>query len=477
VFAVPESTGNMKPKLLYDVIRQTSPRKLLNAHINRYSLLPRDASPADSVRSTNSIRSRSVSIKRKNSNSDNTDSLSYAVAAAGSGPGSGSDSVSPTVNSVQEQEILTENIVKVKSICDKVGSELSNSQVDPSLVSVFSLINEAIVGLCDNQLKIVEKKFSTTGNTSVPEPQSWSTAVSQKRLRQDKDQIQYVDLATLKSSQQVSTKSRIAIEPDPAVKKFKDTIKDAEKSTLIFGLNLGKVPLINQDAMSTKVTKAITEKAAQKDGSKGSVPKEDTITALDDVLSIVENVRFYGKTTKSYQNPRDPLNGSYCTIPVRYDFSDKESRIYAESVLRDKCKIQCSTPYPTILREAIKQVQESVKSQYKDHFVKVNVDTSSMTLRVSKRPMLAEGETGKKHWSYVGNPIPIPNECLDIHARKVPDGFKVVIPNAAMEIDNLSGSGSGGGSGATTTPHQSPHKNSPPRRSSVNNSEILPARS
>jgi hypothetical protein len=116
-----------------------------------------------------------------------------------------------------------------------------------------------------------------------------------------------VDLATLKSSQQVSTKSRTAAEPDPAVKKFKDTIKDAEKSTLIFGLNLGKVPLINQDAMSTKVTKAITEKAAQKDGSKGSVPKEDTITALDDVLSIVENVRFYGKTTKSYQNPRDPL--------------------------------------------------------------------------------------------------------------------------------------------------------------------------
>jgi hypothetical protein len=429
----------MKPKLLYDVIRQTSPRKLF-PNVNRYSLLPRDASPADSVRSNLSNRSRSQSIKRKNPESEQSSQVTYAQMATGSG--SGSDQAPIADNQV---EVLTENIVKVKSICDKVSSELSNVQIDPALISVFSLINEAIGGLCDNQLTIVDKVKNGTalspgsgsGSGSAPclnaDDANTFISVSQKRFRQD-DRPQYADLATLRSSQQVSTKNtNTPTAEEQKVKKFKEVVRDAEKSTLIFGLNLGRVPLINQDAMSTKVTKAITEKAAKHDGSKGSIPKEETIIALDDVLSVVKDVRFYGKTTKSYTNPKDPLNGSYCTIPVRYEFNDKDSRIYAETVLRDKCKIQCTTPYPTILREAIKQVQESVKTTNPNCFVKVNVDTSSMTLKVSKRPMLAEGETGKKIWSYVGSPIPIPVECLDVHARKVPDGFAVKIHDATMD--------------------------------------------
>jgi hypothetical protein len=112
---------------------------------------------------------------------------------------------------------------------------------------------------------------------------------------------------------------------------------------------------------------------------------------------------------------------------------DKESRSYAETVLKDKCKVQCSVPYPAVLREASKQIVEQVKNTNPNHFVKVNIDTSSMTFKVVMRPMLAEGDKGKKTWSNACDPIPIPDACLDVTARKAPDDFRLVLPFLDMD--------------------------------------------
>jgi hypothetical protein len=419
----------MKPKLLYDVIRQASPRKMFN-NTNRYTVL-RDSSPADSVKSNNSFRSRSQSIKRKNTGDDipsQVPNVSYAAVASG-------PVISNTVSDLSCDEVgeITEGIVKVTSICEKVSTELSTCQVDPALVSVFSLLNEAILTLGENQKKIVSGR-SNQVHQQVPaviiDTES-SNAGTQKRARKDFDDSNFVDLRTLS---QLPSRSRTTTpSEDPKVKKFKEAVKEAEKSTLIFGLDLGKIPIINQDTMSTKVTKALTVKAAKCDGSNGSVPKNDTVLALDDVLSIVQNVKFYGKTTKTYKNPKDPMSGSYCTIPVRYDFLDKESRAYAETVLKEKCKVQCSVPYPAVLREASKQIVEQVKNTNPNHFVKVNIDTSSMTFKVVKRPMLAEGDKGKKTWSNACDPIPIPDACLDVTSRKAPEDFRLVLPFLDMD--------------------------------------------
>jgi hypothetical protein len=230
-----------------------------------------------------------------------------------------------------------------------------------------------------------------------------------------------VDLATLgKSTGKSNNHQEVQVLTD-----FKEAVRVAEKSTLLFNLNLGKVPLVNKDTMSTKVTKALTELAAKEEKSKSSVPSADTMASIDDLLSVVQDMQFYGKTTKSFQRLNDPLNGSYCTVPVKYVFSDKETRTYAETVLRDKCKVQCTTPYPTILRESIKQVINGVKAEYPNYFVKVNVDTGKMVLRVSMRPLVEKGSKEEKTWYTLDNPVPIPKEALDISARKVPDGFKV----------------------------------------------------
>jgi hypothetical protein len=449
----------MKPKLLYDVLRQTSPRKNFS-HTNRYNVL-RGASPADSVRSNASIRSRSQSIKRKNPGEDNN-GVSYATVTSGTVP-SGSD----TTIDVEE---VTENIVKVKSICEKVSTELGNTNIDPGLIPVFSLINEAILGLCTTQEKIVNQKITGTGTSSAPPPSQHSQGESndQKRARRDSSEFNFVDLRTLSQRNSRPEKRTPPSETDPQVKKFKEAVKEAEKSTVIFNLNLGRVPIINPDTMNTRVTRALTEKAAKKDGINGTIPKDDTVAILDDVLSIAKSVKFFGKTTKTYKNPRDPLSGSYCTVPVRYEFPDKDSRIHAETVFKEQCKVQCSTPYPLILRETMKQVLDQTKSAHPNHFVKVTVDANNMCLRVVKRPMLAEGDTSKKVWSTVSDNFPIPALCLDLGLRKVPDDFKVNFLSADPDPDLDMDSESELESTLTPNSDRSKGNKSPQRRGSHN---------
>jgi hypothetical protein len=415
----------MKPKLVHEVLRQSSPRKLYGSNLlppNRYNVLSRDSSPADSVRS--SFSQISVSTKRKNSANEGYSGPVSTVTGTGISyaEATGGDNASST-QVIIDCEAVTENIVKVKSICDKVSAEISKADIDPALVAIFGYINEALFGICDNQLQVTNlcKAKNTLVDSFPPADQGV------KRFRAESNQVQkkqgniaptMVDLSTLRQ------KTNTQVE-DPSVKKFKEAVKDAEKSTLVFNLNLGKVPIINHDTISTNATKALTEMAASVEKSKTKVPSTETMSALDDVLSVVKGMKFFGRSTRSYQRSNDPNSGSYCTVPIKYEFGNKDERIFAETVLRDKCKVNCTVPYPTILRETIRQVINGVKVHYPDYFVKVTVDTGRMCLNVSMRPKLAPGSTDEKCWYSLDQPVPIPQECLDIYARKVPDNFKV----------------------------------------------------
>ncbi len=161
-----------------------------------------------------------------------------------------------------------------------------------------------------------------------------------------------------------------------------------------------------------------------------SVPSPEAVATIDDVLSMAKSVKFYGKTTKTYRNPKDKeLSGAYCTIPVRYDFKDKNTRIQSETVLRERCKIQCSTPYPLILRECIKRVVDKVKSDFPEDVVRVNIDIENFALKVARKP------PGAAEWERKKNPIPLPSSALDVNARKLPEDFvfEFSTPNSPRE--------------------------------------------
>jgi hypothetical protein len=220
---------------------------------------------------------------------------------------------------------------------------------------------------------------------------------------------------------------------DPEIQRFKDSVCDAERSTLIFNLNMGAAPLLNTNTISKKATLALASMAANVEKPGSTVPSTESIAAIDDVLSVTKGMSFYGTVTKTYRNPKDEESGSFCTVPVRYEFKDRETKNNAEIILRKTCNVRCATPYPAILRECIRQTSEHVRKTTGDEYVRVSVDTGNLSLRVSHR------KDKKSAWIFCDNEVKLPKDVLNISARRVPNGFKMpldgFLSDYSMETD------------------------------------------
>ncbi len=191
-------------------------------------------------------------------------------------------------------------------------------------------------------------------------------------------------------------------------KKFVQAIKDAEKSVLVFNLDLGKVPIMNKGTLSANVTRDITAKAAAVDEQPNGRPLEDTVAILEDTLSMMKGMDFFGKVSKPNKGRQadGSDSGKYHTMPVSMVFKDKDSRNRADQVLRKHCKLVCSTPYPQKLRQHIRKVLDTHKAEDKECFVQVRVDADNLQLKISK----------KKDGVWTNNValLDIPDEVLDL---------------------------------------------------------------
>jgi hypothetical protein len=428
------------------VIKQISPRKAAGASLNlanRFAPL-RDSSPA-----SENGRGRSNSVKRKAQ-----EGASYAEMAGGN-----TNSSVPAQQDEAAITVLNTEIATVHSLCDKMVNDVSNANIDPGLIPIFGTMADAMKGILSVQKKLSDKLLTQGGDNSLQKGNSYTYvmpsdfprdlgAIPKKpRIEPVKPQRQPAPVheGTGTGTSDINSTARGTAGPgtgdgqrfvmprtrlqneepevsDPVEKKFKEAIKTAENSTLIFNLDLGRVPVMNKETMNKRATASLLSMAAEKEKKSGSLPSDNTVEAIDDVLSLVKNVDFFGNTTKTYRNPKDKKNGSFCTIPVRYEFKDRDIRSKAESVLRKKCNIQCSTPYPAYIRESIRQIVDHVKYYYPDNFVRVNVDTTNMLFRVTRKP---PDDAPSPGWKVRNEDIPIPREAMNVSAKWVPKDFKI----------------------------------------------------
>ncbi len=164
-------------------------------------------------------------------------------------------------------------------------------------------------------------------------------------------------------------------------KKVKQAINRAEKTTTVFELDMGSIPVINKDTMARKVTLALHENASKGEQvSSGKISPADAEEMIDDLLTCA-SLDFLGNGTSKYRNdrkPNDPRIGKMCTVPVKLIFKGKDERIRAEKTLRQICNVRCSTPYPKKLRTMIKDLIDEGKALQPDHFVRVRVHSDTL---------------------------------------------------------------------------------------------------
>ncbi len=385
------------------------------SHITTGLIFFREPSPAPSNRSR---LGSTASVKRKEEYYEECDDIP----------------VIQKKGKLSEEEVVNlacmeSNITKVSNLCSKITMDIQESDIESDKAkSIMSDLCDAIKTISQVQSELVKKVYNMEDSiqSSNDGKISYSAAAANGKSAGSSQpthtrRLPAGGLVRMSMDKQGKPSQVIKITDEPvetteeAKKRVVEAIKEAERSTLSFNLDMGNVPLQNKVTIQEKASLALTSMAAKKEGKHSAVPSSDAIAAIDDFSSMVTPMDFYGSNTKQYKGKTDK---PFCTVPVRYQFKDRDVRTFAEKTLRDTCGVQCSTPYPTIVRESIKQVVEHVKKSHPDEYAKVNVLTKEFSLKVARRPKGKDEE-----WTYYTKNVPLPELALDVNCRKVPEGF------------------------------------------------------
>jgi hypothetical protein len=436
----------MKPVSASDILRRSAPRDFLGlsfAHTNRFETL-RESSPAPSQRSR---VGSTASVKRKEEEVRDTPVIT----------------VTKQVFMDEEDEVaiacMQSNISKVSSICDRMIENLQKIHIEEPLREILGDLMESVKVTNKVQGELVTKlKVSGTTVTEQPAVRSYSSAAASVKVKEvsNTERSSYAQQAkkprkvtgSLFSSQAdergnfkeplSSQSKKVETDEEKKVRKFAEAIRDAERSTLCFNLNMGNKPIMNKTTISERATLALTSMAAKVEGKNSVVPSPEIVAALDDVTSLVTSMELFGSNTKQYKGKEKDKDDStpaptYCTLPVRYQFKDREQRVFAEKQLRDLCNVKCSTPYPAVVRECIKQVVTHVRETFPDDYIRVSVMVKDFALKLQRRPK------GKDlPWTTYPDLFKLPNEALDVSLKKVPEGFKMFyLPSFGENDDEM----------------------------------------
>jgi hypothetical protein len=129
---------------------------------------------------------------------------------------------------------------------------------------------------------------------------------------------------------------------------------------------------------------------------------------MDDALSVVQDMDFIGASSKPFhgKTENDLRNGTFCTMPIKFKFEDRDSRIHFETTMRKYCTLRASMSLPYAIRKEQAAFQRAVRERYSGEVTTVRVDTLSMSLQAFKK---AEGE---KKWTKCPERVPLPPGIL-----------------------------------------------------------------
>jgi hypothetical protein len=168
---------------------------------------------------------------------------------------------------------------------------------------------------------------------------------------------------------------------EPGTTELRAALATADKTAVVFDADLGQSPVANRMALNGAFAaglKAAMIKVADESGGDIS----ESIRIVNDALSCADNLEFLGQTTVrkiDSRDPEKPIAMPYCTMPVKQDFPDKNTRIHFEKTLRKHCGIKASISLPFPIRKVQSLVAGAMRSHYAGRVVTVRPDTSSLS--------------------------------------------------------------------------------------------------
>jgi hypothetical protein len=296
-----------------------------------------------------------------------------------------SDDVFETTNKAPrlDEEMLVSQVAKaeheLKSAkaamdeCMKVADGCYSAN-DGQMGTAFYKLTEVVKHLITNQEWIT---------SAVVDSRKITEKVSKEQVKVNKavDNVMSYAGAAQGGSQAKKVSKPPPSEEDKNKKRIRQAINKAEKSSILFGINMGDVPTINKETLARKLTIDLHRKA--KEGNKEKKYSEKQVEEMTDDLLTCASLDFLGSGTKLYKNKfneDDTNNGKFCTMPVKMLFKDKKERILAEQHLRKVCDVKCSTPYPKGLRTLISGLINKAKREKPGRFILAKVNAEKLTV-------------------------------------------------------------------------------------------------
>ena len=207
-------------------------------------------------------------------------------------------------------------------------------------------------------------------------------------------------------------------------RELREAMERADTESVLYDANLGAAVTFNRSKLNANLSAGLKSATV----AKATTDKKDVAEAvrvLDDAFSGVVDVDFLGQASATFNNRRngdDPLNGTYCTMPVKLRFADRDSRIFFENTVRNVAGLKATQSFPKQIRGEMKTFMDKIKSENPGLIVMVRPDSRSLRLNAFTK------NDGERSWTRYHESHPIPIGIM----LSSPAAAAAVVPPAAM---------------------------------------------
>jgi hypothetical protein len=167
--------------------------------------------------------------------------------------------------------------------------------------------------------------------------------------------------------------------PTPGLKELKEGLARADRESIMFDLDLGKNTIANRNGLASAFSATVRKSAIDTALTAGKDPAE-AVRVMDDVLSCVADMEFIGSASQKFINKRnisDNRNNTFCTMPVKLRFDDRNTRIHFEKSMREFCNLRANISLPKPVRLEQAAFLSSLRERYPNDHITVRPDTVS----------------------------------------------------------------------------------------------------
>jgi hypothetical protein len=180
--------------------------------------------------------------------------------------------------------------------------------------------------------------------------------------------------------------------PPAGLKELREGLEKADRECVLFGANLGPVPVANRNVLATALTAGLRDNASAS-AAENNTDMAEMVRDLDDALSCVTDMEFLGAKSKKFLKEGDSRSNTFCTLPVKFKFEDRNSRINFEKTLRTHTGLRASISIPGPIRDEMKAMKAALTARYPGEIVVIRLDTITAELKAIRKVDKADGWT------------------------------------------------------------------------------------